>query len=499
MTNSAPECGPPPTKKAKTEADRADHIGERNSPSFFFDAFPSEVLDNVLRYFSRLPEVRDWVHHVSLESIIELYGVNGELGKFMKPRFNALCISDSFKAKDEIEWYLWENKKDSMLWANDLDVGRRFVRAGGGQALHTIIVGMGMYFEDSRKEIVGDFQSNCPNVTSLSIADEHGAWVSRFGGQLEKLEIISEESSINLRNCTYLRELNLSLESEDLAWSDLWDGFGEKLEVLALRLGDGEDIEFGVIKTNCPNLRRISMYGMCELNEGIAMLLSSYGDQLEYCHVEYMDESEVTIITSVCKNARFSAIVSSVHAMYLTLKVLAYRLNKMKYSPVYEDRDFLNYEDLTNAWNACVNIGDLSLRGCSIELMKAIMASPKQHLKVLHVDSAFVLEEKEVKTLLDVASRGTVGVEEFIYIGRPICGEALNKFITRNKSSLSAVSLTFPGVVAYEKLDTFLPFLLLCHDLGVVSMQGFSPNMFKALRSRSIECRGGTFGIPFYS
>lgn len=84
---------------------------EKNSPAFYLDAFPEQVLGNVLR-------VRNWVPHIPLESIIELYDVNGESGRFMKPRFNALCISDVFKAKDEIEGNRWEKQNDPILWTN---------------------------------------------------------------------------------------------------------------------------------------------------------------------------------------------------------------------------------------------------------------------------------------------------------------------------------------------------------------------------------------------
>jgi len=44
MSSSLPECGSPPTKKAKTEAHRAILLGEGNSPAFFLDTFPKEVL-----------------------------------------------------------------------------------------------------------------------------------------------------------------------------------------------------------------------------------------------------------------------------------------------------------------------------------------------------------------------------------------------------------------------------------------------------------------------
>jgi len=204
------------------------------------------------------------------------------------------------------------------------------------------------------------------------------------------------------------------LRSEDFAFSDLWDGFGEKLEDLTFGWPFAyEDTELGIIKTSCPNLRRITIHGMEILNKHIAALLSSYADQLEYCHVEDMEENELTAITSICKNVRFSAIVSSIHKMCPTLKVLGDRLDKMVFKPARGDGDFHNYDDLTNASNACINIRYLELRSCSFGLVKSIMATPKQHLKVLKAGSLFRLEEKEVKSIMDGFSKGTVGVEEF--------------------------------------------------------------------------------------
>jgi len=81
----------PPTKKARNESEAALCSDESDPHSFYLDTLPKEVLENVLRYFSRLPEAKDWVPHILLETIIALYGVNGELGTLMKTRFNTLC------------------------------------------------------------------------------------------------------------------------------------------------------------------------------------------------------------------------------------------------------------------------------------------------------------------------------------------------------------------------------------------------------------------------
>jgi len=228
---------PPPSVETRTSPSANDEI---KSPKFFLDSFPKEILENVLRFFSRLPRAEDWVPHIPLDSIIELYGVTGRLGEFMKPRFNTLCISKSFKSNYEIENCHWKKRKGPMLWTKDLDVARRFVLAGGGQSLHTVIVGREMYNEDLGIEIADDFLRNCPNVKSLSIEDKKGDWLKRFGGQLEHLDIITGSSVAIAENCTNLRELGLSLDdlgADDDSMLDefyIWADIGGNLECLTL-------------------------------------------------------------------------------------------------------------------------------------------------------------------------------------------------------------------------------------------------------------------------
>lgn len=69
-----------------------------------------------------------------------------------------LCISSSFDCADKKKAYKWNKREYPMLYANDLNVARRFVKAGGGQHLHPLIVGDGMYDENrDGSEIVDDF------------------------------------------------------------------------------------------------------------------------------------------------------------------------------------------------------------------------------------------------------------------------------------------------------------------------------------------------------
>jgi len=58
------------------------------------------------------------------------------------------------------------------------------------------------------------------------------------------------------------------------------------------------------IKRHCRNLRRIWIFGSEdfseEFNQEISDLFASYGAQLEYCHMENMNENQ---LTSYCSNS----------------------------------------------------------------------------------------------------------------------------------------------------------------------------------------------------
>ena len=106
----------PPSKKAKTQPDEGNTAERSGAPTFFLDSFPKEVMPNVLRYFSRTPEAEDWVPRIPAESLIELFGVRGELGNLMKTRFNSLCIARAVKAFDEELVCKWKKREGDMLW-----------------------------------------------------------------------------------------------------------------------------------------------------------------------------------------------------------------------------------------------------------------------------------------------------------------------------------------------------------------------------------------------
>lgn len=202
-----------------------------------------------------------------------------------------------------------------------------------------------------------------------------------------------------------------------------------------------------------------------------------------------MDARYCTAITGACKNARFSVWGSAGNSLYSALINLGHQLEKI-HTIGADDGCILDYSPLVTAWNECVNKRDFFVSGCSIEYAKAIMATPKKHLKRLSIALYRVddMEESEVKIMMNIFSQNTCSVENFEYSGWPISGDAFDAFITRNKSSLTAVSILSHDVISEEKMDTLLPLLHKCPGLERVSGQRFSQSMLKALQIHGVQC-----------
>lgn len=241
-----------------------------------------------------------------------------------------------------------------------------------------------------------------------------------------------------------------------------------------------------------------------QLNPGISRLLASYGDQLEYCVVEDMNEGEITTIASACKNVRFSVrMYSHTDNISRTLKFLRSQLEKIEIEVEVDDDESYDYNDFRKAWNECVNIRYLEFHNCNIEHAKAIMAIPKKNFTELHISPPHGMEE-EVKKLLDIFAEGTVAVEDFEFYGR-LSVEAMEKFVARNGSSLQGFSFTQHN--RDMKMDTFLPLFLKCPAQESVRAIGdvvneciFGTNMLKTLRSRGVACyQYSTGSYPSYS
>jgi len=92
--------------------------------------------------------------------------------------------------KPESDKYGWDKRDGHHLWTSSIDVARKYILAGGGESLETLVVGEHMFkMKRDGDGLINDFVEHCPNVTSLSIAEKGSSWVSAFGKQLVKLEL----------------------------------------------------------------------------------------------------------------------------------------------------------------------------------------------------------------------------------------------------------------------------------------------------------------------
>lgn len=68
--------------------------------SLYFDVIPENALENIIRFFSRWPRVKNWPNHTRLEDVYGLYEVEGELGRFLLARFTGVHVATTRDATD---------------------------------------------------------------------------------------------------------------------------------------------------------------------------------------------------------------------------------------------------------------------------------------------------------------------------------------------------------------------------------------------------------------
>lgn len=171
--------------------------------------------------------------------------------------------------------YHWKLPTEGVLSTHDINIARACVLAGGGKALRTLAVGTFRYNEEKDGvDIVDDFVKNCPSVTSLSVEDMGRAWVSRFGNQLQKLELATENTRGLSQYCSSLRELNLwlfpgktNINAADKEDRDLWKYVGVKLEKLTFKSADPITLaQLENVEKYCRKLRHIDAFGYADIS-----------------------------------------------------------------------------------------------------------------------------------------------------------------------------------------------------------------------------------------
>jgi len=443
MKRSAPDVFPP-AKGRKTE---------KFETSFFLDSIPKKLLENVLRYLSHIPNARRWETYVDVRNLVEALGFRGGFSTLLKSRFHTLVVSSTKSCYLETKDLEWKELNGRYLWTDDIAVAHAFVVAGGGEALHTLVISRNMYKRGrDGYNLVDDFRKHCPKVTSLSIAEEGDTvWAKTLGRNLEILEVCAGlHLNISL-HAPALRELNMSGYYGN---SDILRRIGGSLERLVLPEFDDVD----KIKLYCPNLKSVSLKGSRFFDgPGITRLLASYGDRLEYALLYKLNNDEIRDVSHACPNARFH--VSGDYQFGLSLSNLNYigpRLEGVDLCFEFAlgmDRDLAEW---TNAWSQCVNLRHLNFTPSTVEDVQAVFSTPKPHLDSIVLKIGFSFEREDVKKVMSHLANGTKCVKKLEYLG-PACSiDELHVFVAKNRATLCLIELAGTFSDGNKKLGELL-------------------------------------------
>lgn len=130
--------------------------------------------------------------------------------------------------------------------------------------------------------------------------------------KLEKLQAVSYSRKYSFpKCCPSLLELNLfpSIGTTRMLDEFCWERIGSELESLVISGVFVSQDNLRRIREHCRNLRRIDMDLQDE--ECYAEFTASYGRQLDFVYVHNMKENQLNRVFEGCRNARFSAFISS--------------------------------------------------------------------------------------------------------------------------------------------------------------------------------------------
>lgn len=283
---------------------------------------------------------------------------------------------------------------------------------------------------------VDDFRKNCPNVSSLSIAENGKSWVHKFGRQLETLQICSGCAAPIYSTVAALSELTLGCLDVKRS-ADFWQRIGRSLKSLTVCAPISGVSKVYNIKEHCRYLEIIHLHGSGRKEvAAIASILTSYGDQLEFASLYNMKESQLRIVAGACPNARFRLYNLKNSLSYAGLNSIGHRLEVIF---IFELLYSKNLVEWTKAWGKCKNLRELYIVGCNKKVLETIFAAVKEQLIVLRIAN----RDLDAKEVLDICTKGTIRVEDFIFEVHGFCRESYAKFFDANRASLSYVSVRY--------------------------------------------------------
>ena len=160
-----------------------------------------------------------------------------------------------------------------------------------------------------------------------------------------------------------------------------------------------------------------------------------------------MTESQLNLIARSCGNARFHAYSHGIQLLLPTLRCLGPRLDKMRVHCIgTRSENHHEPEELAAAWNLCPNLKELEGNNLNVKIVRAIMATPKDHLKKLSIHTYDFDEEGDDhdssnKTILNIITEGTKNVETFCFDNDITSIGIFDKLIGENKSTLRYFSV----------------------------------------------------------
>jgi len=483
--------------------------------TIYFEVIPKELFDNILRHVSRLPAANNWETHVPLRQIVKLLGVGGEFGTVLAGRFHTLCISNTIDCFDEYLRFGWKLREAPTAWTDDMKVALDFIRAGGGnESIRTLIIGADIGRKRSNGiaiDMADVFLKYCPNVTSLSVAENAHAWISTFGPQLESLEVFAEQIVFSRTIPKYCKNLvKLTAHLRAAARSPVIDvslNANSCMESLTIHNFSLPVYQIEKIQESCRLLKRISLLGRGDdrnmarkmaITRAITRLISSYGAQLEWAHLRDFPEDQLKLIVEACTNAAFHVDVSRPGALFPALRTVGKQLDVIR---VYPTQHEPVTDVLTEAWNNCVNLREVELFLTTVDQLKAIMASPKPNLKVLSLKLDMRADIGTAKDVMDICAGSCSIVEKFQFVCKTLSEDAFDKFISKNKHTLASISvfvLSREATDTQKWLEVTKGFLKSTALKEIVCWNHQLPqDFFQTLVDRGVQCRDGLRDI-FY-
>jgi len=422
------------------------------------------------------------------------------MGTFLQSHFHTMCISRTIDCSDECQLYKWNIPEGNILWTGNIYTAYDFVLRAGGESLRTIIIGDGMYNgEGIGIEMVGDFLRACPNVRSLSVSEPYGAWACAFARQLEKLEVVGNTPGASFpKYCPSLRELSCNCryiyEGSDTPQNVKgvdWKRIGRHLERLTLCGVSVSQHELGKMRHHCSKLKYLVIILRGENNGDVAEFIGSYGDQLDFICIDDKMKGELKVVVENCSKARFHVHFTMGQTMLPTLSVLGPRLEKatLDLSAFAIDTSEWAYH-----WKICISLKVLTVAHLRVEHIRAIMSTPKYHLKEIRISNG---DDSNTKEIMNIIAKGTTNVEIFHYhfneFGPSLSN--LDKFIDKNKSTLRSFRVTNQNRTRFPESDTgkMIRKLLDCPLLQEICVpQVPAASLLDTIRKRGIYFRQPT-------